>query len=134
MKNLNQISTIKDLIDKLSQHPENLRVMVNGYEGGFSDISGLQKITVKLNVHSESCLHMSRFAVRPDLQGNGLGLFLLNLAGKIAKCEGFMCMQLDTAQPAEDVLQFYQDYGFKIIRTNYYEGNPYYSWILEKTI
>ncbi len=33
-----------------------------------------------LEVDDRPCLYVSRFAVRPDLQGNGLGLFLLNLA------------------------------------------------------
>lgn len=79
-------------------------------------------------------LYVSRFAVRPDLQGHGLGLFLLNLAEKIAKREGFFCMQLDTAQPAEHLIKFYQNYGFQIIRPIYYEGKTYCSWILEKRL
>lgn len=57
-----------------------------------------------------------------------------NLAEKIAKREEFKCMQLDTAQSAEHLLKFYQNYGFKIIRPIYNEGKTYCSWILEKPI
>jgi ribosomal protein S18 acetylase RimI-like enzyme/predicted nucleotidyltransferase len=94
--------------------------------------------TIKIRKHNyvddRPCLYVSRLAVRPDLQKNGLGLFLMNLAERIAKREEFKCMQLDTAQPAEHLLKIYQDYGFKIIRPIYYEGNTYCSWILEKSI
>ncbi|MBK7963375.1 MAG: GNAT family N-acetyltransferase [Bdellovibrionales bacterium] len=94
--------------------------------------------TIKIRKHNyvddRPCLYVSRLAVLPDLQKNGLGLFLMNLAERIAKREDFKCMQLDTAQPAEHLLKIYQDYGFKIIRPIYYEGNTYCSWILEKSI
>jgi len=46
--------TVKELIDALSKMPENQNVVVDGYEGGFCDISSLKKIKVKLNVHEES--------------------------------------------------------------------------------
>lgn len=95
---------------------------------------GTMKIRSHNYVDDRPCLYVSRFAVRPDLQGNGLGLFLLNLAAKIARREGFQCMQLDTAQPAEHLVRFYQSYGFKIIRPIYYEGKTYCSWILEKSL
>jgi hypothetical protein len=46
--------TIKELKEKLSQYSDDLRILVDGYEGGFSEISAVKKIKVKLNVHSES--------------------------------------------------------------------------------
>ena len=46
--------TIKELKEKLNSYPDDCRVLVDGYEGGFSKISEVKKIKVKLNVHTES--------------------------------------------------------------------------------
>ena len=46
--------TIKELIEKLNSYPDNFRVLVDGYEGGFSEISEVKKTKVKFNVHPES--------------------------------------------------------------------------------
>lgn len=95
---------------------------------------GTMKIRQHNAIDSRSCLYIGRFAVLPELQGQGLGLYLLQLAEKIGKREGFSCMQLDTAQPAQHLVKFYQDYGFKIQRSIYFEGKTYTSWIFEKEI
>ena len=99
-----------------------------------SEIVGTVKLREFNAVDQRRCLYVSRFAVQPELQGNGLGLFLLRLAERIARREGYVCMQLDTAQPASHLLRFYQSYGFQIVRPIYYEGKTYVSWILEKTL
>ena len=46
--------TIKELKEKINSYPDDLRVLVDGYEGGFSEISEVKKTKVKLNVHTES--------------------------------------------------------------------------------
>lgn len=46
--------TIRELKEKLSHYSDDLRVLVDGYEGGFSEISVVNKIKVELNVHDES--------------------------------------------------------------------------------
>ncbi len=46
--------TIKELKEKLNSYPDNLSVLVDGYEGGFSEISEIKKTKVKLNIHTES--------------------------------------------------------------------------------
>jgi len=45
--------TVKDLIQKLSGYPGDLRVLVEGYEGGFSEIQSLKQIHVALNRHQK---------------------------------------------------------------------------------
>lgn len=42
--------TVKDLIQKLKSLPENSLVLVDGDEGGYSDVKNLKNIKVKLNV------------------------------------------------------------------------------------
>ncbi len=46
--------TVKELIEKLKSYPANRLVLVDGYEGGFSEISSVENLKVKLNVNSES--------------------------------------------------------------------------------
>ena len=76
--------------------------------------------TVKLRAHNyvdeRACLYLNRFAVQPGYQGAGLGLYLLHFAERLARREGFKCMQLDTAQPAEHLVKFYAGQGFEIRR------------------
>jgi len=102
------------------------------------DLQGEIIATMKLRhrnvIDERPCLYVGRFAVQPDLQGQGLGIYLLNLAEKLAKREGCSRIQLDTAQPAEHLVKFYEGNGFKIMKPTYFEGKTYCSWVLEKTI
>ncbi len=45
---------VKELIEKLKTFPEDNLVVVNGYEGGFSDVDLVKALKVKLNVNPES--------------------------------------------------------------------------------
>ena len=46
--------TIKELKEVLKSFPDDLRVLVDGYEGGFSEISTVAIVKVELDIHSES--------------------------------------------------------------------------------
>jgi hypothetical protein len=45
--------TIKELIQELSKHDENLTVSINGYEGGVTDKFIIKKNEVLLNFNTE---------------------------------------------------------------------------------
>jgi hypothetical protein len=45
--------TIKDLIAKLSEYPQNTIVSVDGYEGGVTDFIGIHLSSVILNQNEE---------------------------------------------------------------------------------
>ena len=45
--------TIKELIELLVQYPQEARVVVAGYEGGYNDIANINPIPLQLNVHKE---------------------------------------------------------------------------------
>jgi hypothetical protein len=47
------MTTIAELIEKLREFPQDARVIVNGYEGGYEDVTGVNAIPIKLNVHTE---------------------------------------------------------------------------------
>lgn len=95
---------------------------------------GTMKLRNRNVLDDRPCMYIGRFAVDPEFQGQGLGLYLLKLAERLAEREGCRSIQLDTAQPAHHLVQFYQDYGFKIMKPIYFEGKTYCSWVLEKSL
>jgi hypothetical protein len=44
---------VKELIEQLQKFDPETLVMVDGYEGGYSDILELHKIPIKLNYHKD---------------------------------------------------------------------------------
>jgi hypothetical protein len=44
---------VKELREKLSAYPDDIRVVLNGYEGGVDDAEGLAEVRLKLNAHIE---------------------------------------------------------------------------------
>lgn len=45
--------TVTELIEKLKKYPSDTLVLVQGYEGGFSDIATLKETQVELNYYKE---------------------------------------------------------------------------------
>ena len=45
--------TVKELIEKLKEYPQDDLILVQGYEGGFSDIGQIQSTKVDLNYYTE---------------------------------------------------------------------------------
>jgi hypothetical protein len=46
---------VQQLIEELQKHPPEMRVIVNGYEGGYCDINSLEQKSIRLNVHEPDC-------------------------------------------------------------------------------
>lgn len=46
--------TVKELIEELSKHSENLRVVVRGYEDGVDDIKKIKVVKLKLNTRADT--------------------------------------------------------------------------------
>jgi hypothetical protein len=42
---------VRQLIEKLKEHPPEMRVIVDGYEGGYNDLESLKTTQIRLNVH-----------------------------------------------------------------------------------
>jgi len=45
--------TVQELIDELQNYPKDMMVVVDGYEGGLNDLTGLEPIKVNLNANTE---------------------------------------------------------------------------------
>jgi hypothetical protein len=43
---------VSELIEILKQQPPDMRVIVDGYEGGYSDVRNIRQTPIKLNVHT----------------------------------------------------------------------------------
>lgn len=43
--------TIAELIEKLKEYPQDLRVVVRGYEGGVNDVDRLEELDILLNYY-----------------------------------------------------------------------------------
>jgi hypothetical protein len=44
---------VNELIELLKDYPSEMRLVVNGYEGGYNDITHVKQINIHLNVHPE---------------------------------------------------------------------------------
>jgi hypothetical protein len=45
---------VKELIEKLKQHPADMRVVLPGYEGGVDDVDYCMVLPIKLNRNTET--------------------------------------------------------------------------------
>jgi|688.fasta_scaffold25145_4 hypothetical protein len=44
---------VGQLIEQLKNYPQDLRVVVNGYEGGYNDVDIFENLKIVLNYHEE---------------------------------------------------------------------------------
>jgi N-acetylglutamate synthase-like GNAT family acetyltransferase len=78
--------------------------------------------------------YVSQLAVTPRLKHAGLGTVLMNLCEKLASDENFEAVQLDTAKPAQHLVDWYLKRGYKIVGDTRWDGKTYESWIFEKVL
>lgn len=76
--------------------------------------------------------YISQFAVTPHLKRHGIGRLLMDYCEAVAKTEKFEGVQLDTAQPAQHLVRWYQQLGYIIVGETAWDGKTYKSWIFEK--
>lgn len=76
----------------------------------------------------------NRFGIHPDYRGHGLGGILLEHAAQISRSRGCEHLFLDTAQPAFDLVTFYQRHGFAIVGQTWWDGKTYASWIMRRKL
>jgi hypothetical protein len=51
---------VQQLIEELQKHPPEMRVIVDGYEGGYSDCKPPESRQIRLNVHEEDKWYYGR--------------------------------------------------------------------------
>ena len=78
--------------------------------------------------------HFNQFAVDPNCQGNGVGTALLSHCEQFAMAHGATEIALDTAQPAIELIEYYQRLGYSIVDTINWSRTNYESYILSKPL
>ena len=76
-----------------------------------------------------------QFAVEPNLQGAGLGRKLIQTVETEAKRLGAQEICLDTAQPADHLISYYQKLGYEIrAEADWRPEVNYKSWVMVKPL
>ena len=75
-----------------------------------------------------------QFAVEPALQGAGIGGRLLDHIEAYAAREGARELALDTAVPAEQLIQFYAKRGYEVVARCQWPGHTYESVVMSKQL
>lgn len=78
--------------------------------------------------------YVGQFAVTPRLKRQGWGRRIMDFVEDWAREQGFDQVQLDTAQPALHLVDWYRRLGYRIIDETRFEGKTYASWIFEKDL
>lgn len=78
--------------------------------------------------------YLEQFAIAPKLKGLGLGSIIMDFCEQLANDEKYEAIQLNTAQPATHLVEWYKRRGYKIVAETHIEGKTYDSYIFEKTL
>lgn len=76
--------------------------------------------------------YVGQFAVHPTLKKSGLGSILMDYCERLAKQQNLEGIQLDTAQPAKHLVDWYLKRGYVIVGETHWEGKTYDSYVFEK--
>jgi GNAT superfamily N-acetyltransferase len=75
-----------------------------------------------------------QFTVHPDMQGSGVGSAMMELVERLAREGGATELALDTAEPAEHLIRYYKNRGYRFIEYVQWDVTNYRSVILSKTL
>lgn len=78
--------------------------------------------------------YLEQFAIAPKLKGSGLGSIIMDFCEQLANDEKYEAIQLNTAQPATRLVEWYKRRGYKIVAETHLEGKTYDSYVFEKTL
>jgi GNAT superfamily N-acetyltransferase len=78
--------------------------------------------------------YFGQFAVRPDLQGHGLGLRMMEMLEKESITRGGRELALDTAEQAHHLRAWYEKLGYRFIEFADWSTTNYRSVILSKSL
>lgn len=78
--------------------------------------------------------HFGQFAVEPALQGQGIGLLLLDCAEKTARAHGACELALDTSEGASHLVSFYKRHGYRFVQYVQWDVTNYRSVVLSKKL
>jgi len=109
---------------------------------GFMNGQLISTITVVKNSPKSRCtwyrnphvFYFSQFAVKPELQGMGLGRYLMDFVEDYAAAEGALEMALDTSEHADQLISMYKNRGYRFVEYAKWDETNYRSVILSKAL
>jgi GNAT superfamily N-acetyltransferase len=78
--------------------------------------------------------HFGQFAVKPELQGEGLGSRLIGMLETEASSRGATELALDTAEGALHLIRWYEKRGFRFVQFADWSSTNYRSVVMSKTL
>jgi len=78
--------------------------------------------------------HLNQLAVEPNLQGHGIATRLVEHAEDYARSRGITEIALDTAEPAEQLISWYQKMGYRFVEFTDWAVTNYRSVVMSKTL
>ena len=75
-----------------------------------------------------------QFAVRPDLQGQGLGGKMIDMMETEAAARGARELALDTADGADHLIRWYEKRGYRLVEHVSWGNTNYRSVVMSKTL
>lgn len=85
-------------------------------------------------ITGKNSAYLEQFAISPKLKRSGLGSIIMDFCEQLANDEKYEAIQLNTAQPATHLVEWYKRRGYKIVAETHIEGKVYDSYIFEKTL
>jgi GNAT superfamily N-acetyltransferase len=82
----------------------------------------------------EAVFHFGQFAVRPDLQGQGIGNSLMELVETRAKEKGGRELALDTSEQALALIEKYERHGYARVGMVQWEHTNFKSVVMSKQL
>lgn len=100
-------------------------------------IGSLYPSSPKHDVHYyrvQSRCYFGQFGIDPCHRRKGLGITLLQELERAATQLGFAEIALDTAEPANRLVNYYQVAGYEVCDQHQWHGKVYSSWIMRKPL
>lgn len=79
-------------------------------------------------------LAFGRFAVKPELQKNGLGKLIMDRVEEMTKAYGYQEIALDTSENAAHLIEFYKKRHYRFIEFHQWKTTNYRSVIMSKNL
>ncbi|MGE4133491.1 MAG: GNAT family N-acetyltransferase [Bdellovibrionales bacterium] len=98
------------------------------------EIIGTVLLTTRNLFTHRRTAYVSQLAIKPELKKLGLGRVLMDHCEELARAEGFEGVQLDTAQPAVHLVNWYHRRGYTVVGETHWEGKTYDSFVFEKPL
>lgn len=97
-------------------------------------IIGTALFSLKNYFTSRRSGYVSQLAIHPDWKAKGLGRLLMDACEDLAWENQIFYIQLDTAIPAQHLVEWYLRRGYKVVGEVQWEGKTYRSFIFEKSL